>query len=315
MRTIGRLLILLAILLPAGVVASAAANGASGGVGPAVLKCMHFKDDLIVSPGVTNTPTDQTVSGHGRLYGCNKAGGSGRFSATLTMPHATCADLSMAGSTRIDWANGKSSWATLTFTSQVAEPNKVFITGVIGAGMFRGLVVQAWVRFTPVFRGTGAPCSPTNPLRKIEFTNSQSYQLLTPPTTTSTIPQRPTTTTEPNTSTTQPATTTTDPGSSTTVPITTQGSTVAPTVPRPGGNTNPPRGGGVVVISQQGGSGGGGLAFTGSNRLGALLGLESLIVGGALACYGADRRRRRLSARASRFDVKRWLHVELPPTA
>jgi hypothetical protein len=315
MRRIGRLLIVLAVLLPVGVVASGAANGASGGVGPAVLKCMHFKDDMIVSPGVTNTPTDQAVSGHGRLYGCNKAGGSGQFSATMHMSNATCADLSMAGSTRIDWANGKSSWATLTFTSQVAEPNKVFITGVISSGMFTGLVVQAWVRFTPVFRGTGAPCSPTNPLRKILFTNSQSYQLLTPPTTTSTVPQQPTTTTEPGTTSTQPpATTTTTDSTSSTVPISTQGSTVASTVPvTGGGSTNPPRGGGVVVVSKSGGTGG--LAFTGSNRLGALLGLESLIVGGALACYGADRRRRRLSPRSSRFDVKRWLHIELPPTA
>jgi hypothetical protein len=191
--------------------------------------------------------------------------------------------------------------------------------------MFSGLLVEAWVRFTPTFTGHGAGCTPANPLRKIIFTNSQSYQLLTPPTTTSTVPQQPTTSTEPETtSTVAPATTSTtaDPATSstttpTTVPITSQGSTVASTAAATG-DTTAPHGRGVVVISKAKGTGGtgtGALAFTGNNRMGALLGLESLIIGGALACYGADRRRRRMSPRASRFDAKRWLHVELPPGA
>ena len=313
LRRIGRLLVVLAVLLPVGVVASAAANGASGGIGPAVLKCMHFKDGLALTPGLTNdTPTDQSVVGHGRLYGCNKAGGSAKFSATLHMHQATCADLSMAGQTRYDWANGQSSFADVTFTAQNAEPNKVFVTGVIGSGMFEGLVLQAWVRFNEKFSGNGPGCTAANPLKQIEFLNSQSYQLLTPPSTTSTLPQRPTTTTEPrsttsfHTTTTRPRATTTtattattapptsttastEPPSSstattdTTVPVSNLGSTSSPTTAHPaggGGGGTSPRGTNVVVVSS---STGGGLAFTGSNSAGALIGLESLIIGGALA--------------------------------
>lgn len=328
---------LLAVLLPVGVVASAAANGASGGIGPAVLKCMHFKDGMTLTPGLTNSsPSNQTVKAHGRMYGCNKAGGSAKFTAQLHMTHATCADLSMAGSNRFDWANGRTSTAFLTFTPQVVEPNKVFITGVIGNGLFKGLIVQAWVRFTQVFAGKGPGCTAANPLKNINFTNTQSYQLLTPPTSTTTVPQHPTTTTEPESSTTRATTpsttapptstsapttsstttpTTTAPTStaastSTTVPISVAGSTDAPTTAAAGpiDQTTAPGGGGAAVVVNRTGA----LAFTGSNSLGAILGLESLIVGGALACFGRDRRARRMQF-APQTGAKSWLHVTLPP--
>ena len=324
LRRIGRLLVVLAVLLPVGVVASAAANGASGGIGPAVLKCMHFKDGLALTPGLTNgTPTNQSIVGHGRLYGCNKAGGSAKFSATLHMTNATCADLSMAGLTRYDWANGQTSLANVTFTAQNAEPNKVFITGVVGSGMFEGLVLQAWVRFTEKFSGNGPGCTAANPLKQIEFTNSQSYQLLTPPSTTSTLPQKPTTTTQPRSTTSFHTTTTTDPPTSTsastattdtTVPVSNLGSTSAPTTAHPGGGGGggtSPRSGNVLVVAS---GSGGGLAFTGNNSAGALIGLESLIIGGALACFGTDRGRRRAMERARYLGgAKSWLLVELPP--
>ncbi len=319
MRIVGRLLIVLAVLLPVGMLASGSSSSAVPSLGPppvtgpAVLKCMHFKDDLRVSPGITDVPADQTVLGHGRLYGCNKAGGAARFSGTFHIPQADCTDLSMAGSGRFAWANGRSSTATLTLTSQVTEPNKVFIGGTIDTGMFSGLLVSAWVRFQPVFKGTGPSCSKSNPLKKISFTNSQSFQLLTPRPTSTTVTFHPTTSSEPTTTirrattTSRPAATTTS-GPTTTVPITEAGSTAPPTT-RSGGGGGHGRGGGTTVP----GNHGGGLAFTGGNRVGALFGLESIVVGGALACLGGDGRARSARARKTR-GPKFWLRVTLPPS-
>jgi hypothetical protein len=320
MRSIGRLLVLLAVLLPVGVVASSAANGA----GNQVVECSFFKGKLIPSPGLTQVPANQTVVGHGRLYGCNRAGGGATFSATLRMAHATCADLSMVGDARFDWANGQSSSAALNLAPQFVEPTKVFITGTVGSGMFAGLLVHAWVRFTEVFGGTGPGCTDSNPLKLISFTNTQSYRLLAPRTTTSTVPQHLTTTTHPPASSTSTSAhtstsastaprTSTSATTATTVAITVAGSTADPTTTHQaagGATTAPPGGSSALVVGQ----GPGGLALTGNNNFGALVGLESLIVGGALACFARDRRTGR-AARARRSGARSWLSITLPPSS
>src|SRR5262249_5947740 len=154
-------------------VAIGVANGDSGS-GPAVMKCMHWKDGMRLSPGVTQNPSGQQVAGHGKLYGCNKAGGGGIFNATLSMSNATCSNLAMSGSGQFDWTNGSHSSAFLNFQPQTVEPNKVLITGTMTAGAFQGLIVRAWLRFTQVFEGSGKNCTAGNPLKKIDFTNSQS---------------------------------------------------------------------------------------------------------------------------------------------
>src|SRR5690349_7499002 len=95
-RVIGRLLLVLALALPVTwVVANGVAGGAAGGSGSLVLKCMHWQDAMHISPGVSNSPSAQTVSAHGKLFGCNKVGGGGIFTATLSMANATCSSLAM----------------------------------------------------------------------------------------------------------------------------------------------------------------------------------------------------------------------------
>src|SRR5258708_5187016 len=97
MRIVARLLSLLAVLLPVcAVLWGATSSGSSGGSwapGVLALGCTNFKDGLQLSPGITSSPADQTVVGHGRLFGCSRFGGSGHFSGTFHMPNATCADL------------------------------------------------------------------------------------------------------------------------------------------------------------------------------------------------------------------------------
>ena len=191
MRVIGRLLLILAVALPVTwIVAIGVASGDSGS-GPAVMKCMHWKDDMFLTPGATQNPSGQQVTAKGKLYGCNKAGGGAVFTATLSMSNATCSNLAMSGNAQFDWVNGSHSSAFLNFQPQALEPNKVFIGGTMTSGAFQGLIVRAWLRFTQVFSGSGANCTANNPLKKIDFTNSQSFQLLTPNTKPSNPPPPP----------------------------------------------------------------------------------------------------------------------------
>jgi hypothetical protein len=187
MRVIGRLLVLLAIVFP---VSIAMLDGVAS-ADPAVMKCMHWEDGMTVSPGVGDSPSSQVVSGHGRVFGCNKAGGGAQFSATLQMANATCSNLSMSGSASFEWSNGTHSTAFLSFDP--ASGSKFTISGTITAGEFSGTQVQSQLRFTQIFNGSGASCSPSNLLQRLEFTNSRSLQLLTP-TVHTTQPQVPQTT-------------------------------------------------------------------------------------------------------------------------
>ena len=293
MRVIGRLLIALAVAFPLVVVLAGVASA-----GPLVVDCRTWKDAVIIAPGVSNTPTSQTATAHGKVLHCNKTAGA-LFTATLSMPQATCANLVMSGSANFDWVDGGHSTMSLLIEPQPLEPAKARISGVVTSGRFHGLSVRSELRFTQVFTGTGAHCSPTNLLRKIEFINSRSFQLLTPKATTTTQP--------PGTlpSTTRPHATT-----PTTVPITNFGGpTTAPPPATVVVQGPPDNGGGVVQQFPQGT-----LAFTGSSSsLVATVGFEALLIGGALACLDPERRRRRWARFVHRRSPKSFLQVTLPP--
>jgi len=189
MRVIGRLLIALAIAFPISMIVAGVAHGDSG-QGPAVIKCMHWKDAVKITPGIGNDPADQAVTGRGKIYGCNKAGGAAQFSGTFQISGATCSNLSMSGSGQLEWADGSHSTLFLDFSPQGVEPRKVFVSGTVTSGAFQGLIARAWLRFTPEFNGSGVNCGPQNLLKKLRFSNTQSFQLLTPnvPVTTTTSP-------------------------------------------------------------------------------------------------------------------------------
>jgi hypothetical protein len=281
------------------------ANVAGAG-GPAVLKCRAWKDAgsaITISPGVTNTPTNQAVTVSAKMFSCNKAGGGARFSANMQMTNATCGNLSMSGTASFAWLNGSHSTAFLRFQPQALEPNTVVVTGIMTSGLYQGLIAESQLHYTQVNKGTGPNCTASNPLRKIEFVNSRSFQLLTPNTTT-TQPSVTTPSTQPNTTPTNPVT----------VPITNLG----------GPTTAPPTSGPRIIVVQAGppfNNGGstttpfpqGTLAFTGSRSgTAAMFGFEALLVGGALAAFGPERRRRRL-AQFTSHRPKAHLHVTLPP--
>ncbi len=301
MRVIGRLLVALAIALPVtSAVAAGVAHGSTDqGSGPAVIKCMHWKDSMNITPGISDNPADQMVAAHGKLYGCNKAGGGAQFSATLTMTQATCSNLAMSGVAQFEWADGGHSTAFLSYHPQPIEPKKQFVNGSITSGAFQGLIVSAWVRFTEVFSGSGVNCSAGNTLQQIKFSNTQSYQLLTPQiSTTTTIP---TGTSTPNT--TPQTVPETNPG---TVPVTNVGSTIG-TQPLP--VTVIIRRRGPIIIDRRFPTGT--LAFTGSSSFAALVAVEALLVGGAFMLVDPERTSRR-SSRMGRRRPKSFLSVTLP---
>jgi len=308
-RVTGRLLLALAIVLP---VSWVVAVGVAAGDGPLVVKCHSWQDAMRISPGVGNNPSSQSVAAHGKVWACNKAGGGAIFNATLSMSNATCSNLSMSGSAQFDWVNGAHSSAFLTFQQQALRPRKFVITGTVTSGLYQGLIVRSQLRFTQVFEGSGANCSANNLLKKIDFTNYRSFQLLTP-------------NTQPTTS--NPGTTTphnnpppTSPGGGTappTVPVTNLGNFPPPPAPPPTQiiiiNRFPRRPlRNVIVVNRPFPRGT--LAFTGSSSgKAALFGLEALLLGGALACLDPDRARRvARMGRRGRFS-KRFLRVTLPP--
>jgi hypothetical protein len=295
MRVIGRLLVALAIAFPVGALFA----GVAAGGGPAVLKCHAFKDAdgaIAITPGVGNTPANQSVTVHAQLFSCNNGGGSARFSASMQMSNATCGNLAMSGTASFDWQNGSHSTAFLQFQPQALQPNQVVVTGIMTSGLFQGLPARSQLRYIRDYTGDGPLCSPTNLLRHIEFTNSRSFQLLTPSVTT-TQPPPPTQPTTPFP----------------TVPITNFGgpTTAPPTFAAPIvviNQVNPPSTAGVPQRFPQGT-----LAFTGSSSgIAAMFGFEALLVGGALACLDPERRRRRM-AQFAYHRPKAFLHVTLPP--
>jgi hypothetical protein len=292
MRVIGRLLVALAVAFPLAVVVA----GAADAVGPAIVHCDTFKDAMNISPGVGNTPANQTVSSHGRLQSCTKSDGA-QFTATFQMAQATCADLTMSGSANFDWLDGGHSTMSLVLEPQVLTPNKARVSGVVTSGRFQGLLVKSELRFTREFTGTGAQCSPTNLLRHIDFINSRSFQLGEPKPTTTTSPPLPPPPPPP------PTVPTTVPITNFGGPTTTAALVVVPLPPNNGG------GGGVAPQQFPQGT----LAFTGSSSgLAAMFGFEALLIGGALACLDPERRRRRLAYFVHR--PKSFLQVTLPPT-
>ena len=277
------------------------AEGSVGsGLGTAVMKCRHFKDAMIISPGLSHTPTDQTVAARGRVYGCNKAGGGGKYTATLTMKGATCESRTYLGEAHFSWANGQTSIAALGLLPAPVEPLKVEGVGRVKSGMFGGLLIHSFIRTKDVFKGHGPGCSAANLLKRVEFTNSQSLQFFTPIVPTTTIPQ--------NTS--VPHQTT-----PTSVSVVTQGSTTprSVVVQRV---TTPAAGGGGGGTSPGSGSGSpGNLALTGAGSGGALLGLESLLAGGAIWALGGRGRRHDPTSKRSRKrrrGARPWLYVIKP---
>jgi hypothetical protein len=184
-----------AALLGLGLVPFAAPDAHAASIRQVIQACDTFKGQMIPSPEFTNALSPHTLRSSGRMSGCNRAGGGGTFSMQWSIPNSNCATLSgyrSSGSATFNWANGRVSKASINVQVLRSAPSKVAITGrVSGGDYWRDLLVDAEIRSTPVFTGTGPQCSRSNPLRKLEFTNSRSLRFGNERSASGVLPTRP----------------------------------------------------------------------------------------------------------------------------
>lgn len=183
------------VLLGAGLVPLAAPEAHAASIRQVIQACDTFKGQMIPSPEYTNVLANHTLHSSGRMSGCNRAGGGGSFTMQWSIPNSNCASLSgyrSSGSATFNWANGRVSKASISVQVLRSAPSKVSIIGrVTGGDYWRDLLVDGEVRTTPVFSGTGPQCSRSNPLRKLEFTNSRSLRFGNERSSSGALPARP----------------------------------------------------------------------------------------------------------------------------
>jgi hypothetical protein len=141
-------------------------------------KCATVKGSATITPGLTNTPANQTVKVNTNATSCTPStatGGSGKMTATINLTNVSCASLATAqtlsGTGKIVWKNTKVSKIRLTAKTTSSDPTLATVTGKVTSGLFSGKNLGGKIRFTPVFSGTGPACSATNPLKKVTISN------------------------------------------------------------------------------------------------------------------------------------------------
>jgi hypothetical protein len=144
-------------------------------------RCGQLTGTATINPGLQNTPADQVVRATGQARNCTPSaatGGSGRLTATFNVPQGSCAGLvngtRFSGTGKVTWANGAVSNLRINAATTSSDATLATISGKVLSGKFVNKNIGGKIRFTPVFTGTGAPCSPTNPLKKLTFTNKIS---------------------------------------------------------------------------------------------------------------------------------------------
>jgi len=157
-----------------------ALGAAPGNAATAVQTCTTLKGTATLTPGLTNTPADQTVKAKGTLSGCTpatKTGGGGTIKATIMISQASCTTLINGGQTFkgtavTDWLNGKVSHEALTFKTGTGNSVTVAtITGKVTKGLFLGHLVNGQIKFTV----KGTPNCTTIPVTKLSFKNTKNF--------------------------------------------------------------------------------------------------------------------------------------------
>ena len=170
----------LALVAPAGIML----GGGTATAVTAAQTCGSLKGTATISPGLTTTPQSQTIVSKGTLTKCTPSaatGGSGTLSATTHLSNGSCQGLA-SGTTlplngSIKWKNGKTSTVVLKATTSKSAPTTANITGKVSKGLFAGKSVTGQIKFTIVNSGSGSPCTPTNPVKKLTFTSSKSLTI------------------------------------------------------------------------------------------------------------------------------------------
>src|SRR5471030_2199975 len=108
MRGTRRLLVLVALWVGVG---SAVALPAPA---DQVQQCAQVAGRFVLSPGLTDVPTIQSITAHGRMSGCSSGGGSATFAATIAAAPVTCATFAtglLPADVAFGWADHQSTIA------------------------------------------------------------------------------------------------------------------------------------------------------------------------------------------------------------
>ena len=175
-RTLARVSAMVALVLPMAFVAAEPASATS------VQTCAHVNGTVTFSPGITNTPTNNTASAKGTEATCTPSastGGTGALNAVIKVPGASCAKLAQGAQTiygvaTSHWKNGQVTHYNVAFkTGTGSNATLANVTGKVTSGLFVGKHLTGQIRF----RVTGSPtpnCT-TSPVKTAAFANTKAF--------------------------------------------------------------------------------------------------------------------------------------------
>jgi hypothetical protein len=174
-KALAQLAALATLALGAGVAAAPPSMAA-----PPVQTCTKVAGSATFTPGLTNTPRNNTVNAKGTQTGCTPAaatGGSGALTAVIHVPNGSCGKLAsgnqtLSGTGRTTWHNGKVTAYNLTFKTGTGSSITIAnVTGRVSGGLFVNHPVHGQIKFTV----TGAPNCTTKPVKTITFTSTKPF--------------------------------------------------------------------------------------------------------------------------------------------
>lgn len=175
--SLGRVSAAMALALAASAVTAITATPA---MAAPVGSCATVTGSATFSPGLGNTPADNTITAKGAESKCTPAastGGAGTLSATIKVKAGSCAALAtgkqkLVGTAVSTWKNKKTSKYSLTFTTGTgATATTATITGKVISGLFVGKKLTGAVKFTV----TGTPNCTDKPVKTVTFKNTKPF--------------------------------------------------------------------------------------------------------------------------------------------
>jgi hypothetical protein len=153
-----------ALMAPVGVLTANPAAAAGG------TKCTTQTGKATVTPGLGETPKDQTIKATTSIGKCTGGGvKSGKGTSTVKVKKGDCAGLAETGTKMtltetIKWNTGKTS--KLSGTSKTGpKVGQATINMKVTSGPFKGLKATTVVSFVP----DGGGCTDANPLKKLKI--------------------------------------------------------------------------------------------------------------------------------------------------
>jgi hypothetical protein len=177
-RTLARLTAVGVLALPMVFIAAEPAAAA------VVQSCGHVQGNAAITPGITNTPTDQVIRARGAESTCTPStytGGSGVLTTTIKVPKASCAKLAAGGAViygqaTSTWKNGTYTKFNIRATTGTGVNNLLAnIYGTVTAGRFYRASPLRHLTGQIKFRVTSGNCTAASPIKSVAFNNTKPF--------------------------------------------------------------------------------------------------------------------------------------------